>query len=216
MSKTYQTILYDWDGSIANSLPEWLESYHKVFADFAISLEDQQIIDELFVSWEKIPDYGVTDMEIFGEKMAEHLAQIVPFAPLQTHAEVTVKNLRALGKKHAIVTSSGGKLIHTALHHNNLTEYFDIVINRDDVTQTKPHPEPLFKAMTHLAANPETTLMIGDSHADIGAGKAAGVTTVVYYPKENERFYSYEKIKSLNADHIIREFYELEQIAGKE
>jgi len=46
------------------------------------------------------------------------------------------------------------------------------------------------------------TFMVGDSEHDITAGKQAGVATIVFYPPDNEAFYSLQKIRALQADHI--------------
>ena len=40
---------------------------------------------------------------------------------------------------------------------------------------SKPEPDVIFAAMAALGARPEECLMVGDSHADILAARAAGV-----------------------------------------
>lgn len=52
---------------------------------------------------------------------------------------------------------------------------FDATITGDDVSEPKPDPEGIFKAMRALQAVPEETLFVGDSNADIQAGKSAGL-----------------------------------------
>ncbi|KAF9140034.1 hypothetical protein BGX30_007117 [Mortierella sp. GBA39] len=44
-----------------------------------------------------------------------------------------------------------------------------------DVEHPKPHPEPVLMAISQLGADPEATLMVGDSPVDIQSAKAAGV-----------------------------------------
>jgi len=43
----------------------------------------------------------------------------------------------------------------------------------------EPHPESLLRALQALECAPHTTIMIGDSAADILAGKAAGTRTAL-------------------------------------
>jgi len=42
----------------------------------------------------------------------------------------------------------------------------------------KPHPEPILKALRILGVTAEEAVMVGDTRADIAAGKNAGVRTV--------------------------------------
>ena len=58
-----------------------------------------------------------------------------------------------------------------------LADVFDAVVGSDDVTQPKPHPEPVLKAIGLLGADPSGTVFIGDSRHDIECGRIAGVRT---------------------------------------
>ena len=55
-----------------------------------------------------------------------------------------------------------------------ITARFPVVIGFDDVSETKPHPEGILKALEQLDVPPEMALMVGDTVADIQAGRAAG------------------------------------------
>lgn len=48
----------------------------------------------------------------------------------------------------------------------------------DQVSQPKPHPEPLLKACQQMAIDPAASLYIGDHQRDIDAGRAAGMQTI--------------------------------------
>ena len=53
----------------------------------------------------------------------------------------------------------------------------DVLVCADEVTNPKPHPEPVEKAVTLLGADPGTTVYVGDSIHDMMSGRAAGVRT---------------------------------------
>ena len=86
---------------------------------------------------------------------------------------------------------------------------FDCFLGKEDFTHEKPAPEILYKAMDTLHAVQGETLIVGDSYKDVGAGKNAGITTVIFYPKDNELFYSPETVSSLGAGYIINNFKDL-------
>ena len=50
-----------------------------------------------------------------------------------------------------------------------------VVVTLDDVTKAKPDPEGIKLAMRKLDADPDSTLMVGDSQYDIQAAQNAGI-----------------------------------------
>ncbi|MFC4541537.1 HAD family hydrolase [Halosolutus amylolyticus] len=62
-----------------------------------------------------------------------------------------------------------------ALDEHDLTDGVDVVVGRDTVSNQKPHPEPLLKAVAELDVAPDRTLFIGDSATDERTADRAGV-----------------------------------------
>ncbi len=83
-------------------------------------------------------------------------------------------HLKATSIPTALVTSSIRIDQQLAFELFELAPYFDAVITADDVTATKPAPEPYQKAATLLRAQPEACVVIEDSRKGIRAGVAAG------------------------------------------
>lgn len=54
----------------------------------------------------------------------------------------------------------------------------DIMICREDSIRHKPHPEPVFLALSQLNAEAKSSVMVGDHIMDIKSGKAAGTRTI--------------------------------------
>ena len=63
------------------------------------------------------------------------------------------------------------------LESTGLSKFFRDTVWGDDVKNVKPHPEGLLRALDELNANPQSSLVIGDSAADILMGQAAGIGT---------------------------------------
>ncbi len=88
-----------------------------------------------------------------------------------------------------------------------LADIFCVVLGGDSLPSRKPHPAPLLEAMSRCSLSPDETVMVGDSPADIFAGKAARVVTCgVSYG-----FRSREELLAAGADLIIDHFEELLQ-----
>lgn len=85
------------------------------------------------------------------------------------------------------------------LNRHGISSFFGSVVHAGRVEKHKPHPEGLLLAISELGIKPTQTLMVGDTVADIGAGKAAGVLTVGVthgFGKECD-------LTAAGADHII-------------
>jgi HAD superfamily hydrolase (TIGR01509 family) len=77
-----------------------------------------------------------------------------------------------------IVTGKGLRTMNVTLHTLGLDKHFGVTISGDDVERQKPAPDALVLAARALGVEPNQCAMIGDSPADISAGKAAGMLTV--------------------------------------
>jgi phosphoglycolate phosphatase len=78
----------------------------------------------------------------------------------------------------AIVTNKPEQFVAPLLEQLKLDGYFQLIIGGDTLASKKPDPEPLLYAMRALNGRPATTVMVGDSAADVQAAKAAGISCV--------------------------------------
>ncbi len=56
---------------------------------------------------------------------------------------------------------------------------YDVLLTRDDVQLTKPHPEHLWAALDALAVPYNESIMVGDHYMDVQAGQAAGCAATI-------------------------------------
>lgn len=201
------TVLFDWDGCLAQTLGEWLKVYRQVLTDYDLEKTDKEIVDTLFGTGFQGPEaFGIKDPAVFYEKVDSLIAQRLQNVPLYPGATTALTVLKEHDIKLAVVTSSDRNLFEPAIKLHHLENIFDVTITFDDVTHTKPHPEPLFKAMEMLRSIKEEAIIIGDSPHDIEAGQAAGIKTALFYPEENKLFYSAETIQKQQPDLLVHSF----------
>ncbi|WP_339669697.1 HAD-IA family hydrolase [Dasania marina] len=77
-----------------------------------------------------------------------------------------------------IVTNKPRLYTELLLTQLQLAQRCGTVVCPDDVSATKPDPEPLFLACQQLNIAPASTLYVGDHRRDIEAGQRAGMQTV--------------------------------------
>ncbi len=110
-----------------------------------------------------------------------------------------IKTLKTIGRyKKAVISNKREILSIRLLEGLGMAKYFDLIYGPDSVSERKPSPVPVLKAMETLDSKPEETILVGDSNVDIEAGKKAGVLTVGVA-------YGYKPIEYLQeADYIIK------------
>jgi phosphoglycolate phosphatase len=86
------------------------------------------------------------------------------------------EGLAALPGRKATATTKGTPTTRAILAQFGLIDYFDHVQGTDGIP-CKPAPDVIFAALAGLGASPQDCLMVGDSPADMEAGKRAGVKT---------------------------------------
>jgi phosphoglycolate phosphatase-like HAD superfamily hydrolase len=86
------------------------------------------------------------------------------------------KILKSNGVKIAISTSDSREGTLETLKELSLEKYIDMVVCGDDAdTEPKPSPYSAFKICNKLGVDPADTVMVGDTQADVGMGKAANI-----------------------------------------
>lgn len=211
VNKSYKYILFDWDGCLAKTLNIWFNSSKDLLTKNSIKFVDDQITKG-FGDWEFAKKLGVSDNDAFNKELVSVVNEKLKSVELYDGVTKILKNLVTRNKKLALVTTGIKECVIPALQKYDLFNLFDFVLTAENVKKHKPDPEVVYKAMELLGADRDETLIIGDGPKDIAAGKAAGITTVSFYPKDNERYYSESDIKSYGADFVINDLLELIKI----
>ena len=85
---------------------------------------------------------------------------------------------------------------------------FDLWVCPEDVSNPKPHPEPVWAALKGLGVERDEAIFVGDSPHDIEAGNAAGVATaaVRWGPFDDAKVQSYNPTRWLESPADLLEF----------
>lgn len=207
----YRAVLFDFDGTLAPSLPLWLKAYQFALAHYGVAATDEEVLRRCFFrDWADVAaDYEVFTALQFQQQVAAGLRQSFAEAELFPLARELIEHCRAHGLQTALVTSSPRNIVIAVITRLGLAELFDFVICGDDVKNYKPHPEPVLTTLQALQRLPVEAIMIGDSHVDVLAGKAAGTRTALFLPEDHGRFHNIEKLHAAGADHIFSDHSEL-------
>lgn len=119
----------------------------------------------------------------------------------------TLTALTARGHHMAIVTNKSLAMTERLLADLDLAPFFRVLCGGDSHALRKPNALPLLATLQQLGVGPKDAVMIGDSAADMGAAKAAGVPSVLVT-------YGYRRhsLAELAPDHVAERFPQLLEI----
>jgi pyrophosphatase PpaX len=85
---------------------------------------------------------------------------------------------RKLGIRTGMLTGKGRRSTLITLQRLGLTALIETVVTGDEAPAPKPDPRGLLTALATLGVEPGDAVYVGDSVADLGAARAAGVLAV--------------------------------------
>lgn len=110
-----------------------------------------------------------------------------------------------------IVTNKPRWLSEALLKALNLTERCAVLVCPEDVSKTKPDPEPMYLAAKQIQIQPEDCIYVGDHPRDIDAGRHAHMYTILaaygYLPLQHK-----DDLTAWQADCIVNTVAELQQV----
>jgi HAD superfamily hydrolase (TIGR01509 family) len=189
----FDSILFDFDGVLADTEPlhfvAWAEVLRPLgvtldweyYRDHGIGVDDKELMRVLAaradppIDWRRLFAEYPRKKDLF---RARTLGS-PPFAP------VLDGFLAELHKtyKMAVVTSSARAEVEPLLVAGGLRGHFDALVGAENVTQYKPHPEPYLKAAELVGGR--IPLVVEDSAAGLASGRAAGFEALaIRHPAE--------------------------------
>lgn len=177
-------ILFDMDGTLVDSEPLWLEAEIEIMQELGCSwtAQDQlaclggprakteRLMQEK--SGFKMPDgyFGEKLDLLMEEKLAKDLRIFDGVFEL-------LEECKEIGLRLALVTASGRKLMKAVLK-NFKEDIFEAVVSGDDVTKTKPDPEPYLLAARKLSVDIRKSVVIEDSLTGVTSGLRSGAHVI--------------------------------------
>jgi pyrophosphatase PpaX len=177
-----QTVLFDLDGTLIDSIRLILDSYHHTLTQHNLPARtDEDWLQGVgtplavqFSEWRKSPEVLEALIATYREYNLKHHDSMVTVYPGVLQA---VREIKAAGIQTGLVTSKNRLGALRGLKLVGLEVLMDVLVCADEVTNPKPHPEPVEKAVALLGADPARTVYVGDSIHDMHSGRAAGVKT---------------------------------------
>lgn len=182
-----QAVLFDLDGTLVDTAPDFRHVLLQMSREADISAPSDEAIQHTvsngaralvrlaFAIDEEHPSFD----ERLSTLLSLYLARIGQTqSSLYPGMDILLRNLEAARIPWGVVTNKPSLYSRPLLQALALQERCSVLICPDDVTRSKPDPEPLLLACTRLGVKAGNTLYVGDHPRDIEAGRAAGMFTI--------------------------------------
>lgn len=182
---TPQAILFDLDGTLADTAPDLAAALNRLRATHGLA-------DTPYEQLRPFASAGARGLigVAFGLQPEDEGYENLRTTFLDNYASALVidsilfddipallQDLRQRQLKWGVVTNKAARFTNPLISKIGLQDA-DCVISGDTTAHAKPHPAPLLEAAHRLHLQPHECWYVGDDLRDIQAGNAAGMTTV--------------------------------------
>jgi HAD superfamily hydrolase (TIGR01509 family) len=213
----FDTVIFDWDGTLADTKQVILLSFHQALKK-AVGLDETDEFIERRI--------GVGAKETFREilkakgieanpALLDRLVKIKTEVQVEKNGSVqmfpgSVALLESLrGRvKLGLASMNSREVINNLVEVLNVSKFFDVILTVDEVSKSKPDPEIFLKTAQNLGSVPEHCVVVEDSIFGVKAAKAAGMGCVAV----TQGAYSKLELKEAKPDLIVSSLQEKEVI----
>ena len=217
------TILFDLDGTLADTAPDLMKAHNHVMNKFGFSSRNIDEIRNLAGRgaavmigrsiWKSARKEisKITDNEIKQNMTKEFLDYYKKNLVVDSKLINGVYEFLNWSKKNnismAVCTNKQENLAVEFLKKIKIYDYFEYVAGGNTFDYCKPDPRHITSILEIIGGNIKKTIMIGDSENDAEAAKAAGVPMILL-----EDGYTEKKVEQIYHNHLIKDFIGIEKI----
>lgn len=180
-----KAVLFDLDGTLADTAPDLAYAVNKMRADRGLSLTPFELLRPVASAGARGligVAFGLTPADegfdaLRTEFLANYAAHIADSTVVFDGVAELLAAIEESGMRWGVVTNKPARYTDALLPLIGLS-HAACSISGDTTAHAKPHPEPLLEAARRLQLDPRDCWYVGDDLRDIQAGKAAGMPTI--------------------------------------
>lgn len=202
MNRRYDLIVFDWDGTLMDSVTRIVRCFQAAATDAGahypgddairdvIGLGLKEAIDEVFAR--ELPDTRERVLQGYRDHFLIHDKTEMPLFPGVMEG---LEQLRARGHRLAVATGKARRGLDRVFREVTIAHLFHSTRCADE-TRSKPHPQMLEEILTETGVAPARAIMVGDSVFDMEMARNAGMDAlaVSYGVQPCERLRSYAPV----------------------
>lgn len=220
MSQPIAAVLFDLDGTLIDTAPDFIRIVRKLCAEDGIpepsAAQIRSQVSEGARAMVRLihPELPLADPALltYRQRFLDEYAQQIAVDTVLFDGMAAL--LDSLEQRHiawGIVTNKPRYLSERLLIALGLQQRCAVLVCPEDVQHAKPDPEPMFLAANQLGIAADQIIYVGDHPRDIDAGRAAQMPTILaaygYLPPERAH-----DLNDWHADHVVADVAELQAL----
>ena len=181
-----EAVIFDVDGTLIDSVDQHALAWQEAIRKFGREVDFEAVRFQIGKGADQLLPVFFSEAELrrFGKELetyrgdlfkAKYLSQLRPFPKVRELFE----RIKAGGKRIVLASSAAEEELQTYKKLAQIEDLIEEETSKDDVVQSKPHPD-IFQAALEGLNNPppETVLVVGDTHYDAEAAAKIGLRTI--------------------------------------
>lgn len=184
MRRDYDLLIFDWDGTLADSIGRIVHAMRTAAIGGDMPVRDDDAIKGIIglglpeAIRTLYPLITADELIDFRQRYADsYMAMDEVPSPLFEGVLESMQAFRDEGYRLAVATGKARRGLDRVLKANAWQDFFDITRAADE-TASKPDPLMLHEIMAHCDVAPGRSLMIGDSSFDLQMARNAGMDSI--------------------------------------
>ena len=178
--QAYDALLFDCDGTLADTMPAHYRAWLHVTGAHGIAFDEHRFYGlggrptrDILATLAREAGLDLDLDQGVQQKEAAFLAQLDRVAAIDPVVDVV---RRSRGRVPMAVVTGGHRAVCTRiLEHVGIAAAFDTLVASEDTDRHKPEPEPFLEAARRLGARPQRCVVWEDSDLGIEAARRAGM-----------------------------------------
>lgn len=173
-------LIFDFDGTIVDSMPAHLLSWQRAFHEFGADVTEHFFLDlaglpllAVVETYNRRTGSTLDPQKVVQKKNIYHEAYLPETEPIPEVVSIIQRYYGRLPM--AVATGNSRELTLPVMERLNLTGYFKSIIFGEDVKRGKPDPEPFLKAAKAIEVPPKKCEVFEDGDLGIEAAIRAGM-----------------------------------------
>ena len=207
MRSEYTLLIFDWDGTLADSIGRIVAAMQRAAQRAGRPERDDESVKGIIglglpeAILTLYPDMNDAQVVAFRQHYADiYIAMDAEPSPLFAGVVESLEAFRAEGYRLAVATGKARRGLDRVLQAHGWEDYFDVTRAADE-TASKPDPLMLNQILAHCDVRPQQALMVGDASFDLLMARNAGIDSVAvgYGAQSMERLLAFEPKLAVNS-----------------
>lgn len=211
MADSIKAVIFDADGTLLDTREFIYQAFEQSFQSQGHTVPSRALLLQhmgkpLVEIYEALAKEVDADIEKLVARHKElHQGELLPLVAGYEGLRDLFDTIHARGMRIAVCTNRDAHAKHL-FELIGIRDEFDAFVTSDDVLNQKPDPEGIRKILGQFAISPEQAVMVGDTEADMGAGKNAGVAITIGV---THGFGTEAILRETGADHVVGHLNEI-------